>query len=61
MTTTEQLPYLTPLDVARLLRRHRGTVYRWLEQGLLPGRKVGGSWLVDAAELKRFLETSDAA
>jgi excisionase family DNA binding protein len=61
MAITEQQPsYLTALEAAQLLRRHRATVYRWLEQGLLPGRKVGGSWLVNAAELKRVLETSDA-
>ncbi len=61
MQTTEPQPrYLTPLEAARLLRRHRGTVYRWLEAGQLPGRKIAGSWYVDAAELERLLDTSDA-
>lgn len=60
MQTTEPQPrYLTPLEAAQLLRRLRGTVYRWLEAGQLPGRKIAGSWYVDAAELKRLLDTSD--
>jgi excisionase family DNA binding protein len=57
----EQTPaYLTALETARLLRRDRDTIYRLLKAGRLPGRKVGGTWLVNAAELKRLLETSDA-
>jgi excisionase family DNA binding protein len=61
MSTIKEEPrYLTPLEAAKLLRRHRGTVYRWLEAGSLPGRKIAGSWYVDAAELERLLDASDA-
>ena len=31
---------------ARLLGKSRDTVYRWLDEGRLAGRKVGGTWLV---------------
>jgi excisionase family DNA binding protein len=60
-TTQDDSRYLTPLEAAKLLRRHRHTIYRWLEAGSLPGRKIAGSWYVDAAELERLLDTSDAA
>jgi excisionase family DNA binding protein len=60
MPTTEQQPsYLTALEAARLLRRDRDTVYRLLKAGRLPGRKVGGTWLVDAAKLRQLLGASD--
>ena len=59
-TAKEEPRYLTPLEAAQVLRRHRGTVYRWLETGQLPGRKIAGSWYVDAAELERLLGASEA-
>jgi len=31
---------------ARLVGRSRDTIYRWLEEGKLSGRKVGGRWIV---------------
>jgi excisionase family DNA binding protein len=62
MKTVEEQPrWLTPLETSKLLRKHVGTVYRLLEAGQLPGRKVAGSWYVDAAELERLLNASDAA
>lgn len=33
---------LTPQDVAKLLRVHLQTVYRWAADGRLPSVKVGG-------------------
>lgn len=38
MVTTER--------AARLLGKSRDTIYRWLEEGRLSGRKIGGRWLV---------------
>ena len=62
MRTVEEQPrWLTPLETSKLLRKHVGTVYRLLEAGRLPGRKVAGSWYVDAAELERLLDASDAS
>lgn len=42
----EKRPALTVLQAARLLGKSRDTVYRWLNEGRLAGRRVGGAWLV---------------
>ena len=31
---------------ARLLGKSKDTIYRWLEEGKLSGRKVGGRWII---------------
>ncbi len=36
----------TVLSVARLLGKSKDTIYRWLEEGKLSGRKVGGRWII---------------
>ena len=43
-------------DIARYLNLHIMTVYRMLQSGLLPGRKVGGRWRVSKKELDEWLE-----
>ena len=35
---------LTPSEVAALLKIHVNTVYRLVEQGLIPGNKIGRTW-----------------
>jgi excisionase family DNA binding protein len=30
----------------RLLGKSKDTIYRWLEEGKLSGRKVGGRWII---------------
>jgi len=55
MTTTEEHRYLTLREAAELLRVHPRTAYRYVEAGLLPAKKLGGLWLVDAEELQRHL------
>jgi excisionase family DNA binding protein len=42
-------------EVAPLLGVSAVRVQRWLERGLLPGRKVGGLWLVPVVGLRNFL------
>ena len=61
MATPEEHRYLTLREAAELLRVHPRTAYRYVEAGLLPARKLGGVWLVDAAELERQLKASDPA
>jgi excisionase family DNA binding protein len=48
----EKRELVTVLQAGRLLGKSRDTIYRWLEEGRLEGRKVGGRWLVyrDAVE-----------
>ncbi len=43
-------------DIARYLNLHIMTVYRMLQSGLLPGRKVGGRWRISKKELDEWLE-----
>lgn len=35
---------LTPAEVASLLKIHVNTVYRLVEEGLIPGNKIGRTW-----------------
>ena len=48
----EKRPAVTVLQAAQLLGKSRDTIYRWLDEGRLAGRRVGGAWLVyrDALE-----------
>ena len=42
----------SPGQVAKLLNVHPETVRRWLVDGTLPGRKVGGLWLISGVALR---------
>lgn len=47
MRDTEALPrFLTPEEVADLLRVSRRTVYNWLRSGQLPAIRIGKVWRV---------------
>lgn len=52
LAAEENREALTVALAARLLGKSRDTIYRWLGEGRLAGRKVGGCWLVykDAVE-----------
>jgi len=56
MTHTPTAEILTPLEVATLLRCDRDKVYRLLKTGELPGRRVGGSWLIRRERLMEWLD-----
>lgn len=43
--------WLTPKDLARELQMNERTVVRYLEQGKLPGRKIGTKWRTSRAQL----------
>jgi DNA binding domain, excisionase family len=43
-------------EVARYLNLHLMTVYRMLQSGILPARKVGGRWRISKRELDEWLE-----
>ena len=49
--TVEVRDVLSPKEVAERLGIHEETARRWLVDGLLPGRKVGGRWFVSARRL----------
>ncbi len=46
---------LTPTEVAEVLKVTERTVYGWLRQGQLPGRKFGRLWRVPADALDRYV------
>ena len=47
---------LRPSDVSELLDLHPNTIYRLLQSGTLPARKVGGSWRICKKDLIGFIE-----
>ena len=46
LAAEEKREALTVALAAQLLGKSRDTIYRWLGEGRLAGRKVGGRWLV---------------
>jgi len=47
--------WLTPLEVAALLRVHPRTVRNWLRTQQLAGVKIGANWRIDATALDAAL------
>jgi excisionase family DNA binding protein len=43
--------YLTPEEAAEILKLHPETVRRMLNDGRLPGAKLGGSWRIRQSDL----------
>jgi excisionase family DNA binding protein len=55
----EENALLTPEQVAERLAVSRLTVLKWLRQGKLTGRKLGGKiWRVHPNDLQTFITTS---
>ena len=52
--TTPQL--LTPREAAEVLKVHYLTVLKLLNEGRLPGLRVGGQWRINRDELIRALQ-----
>lgn len=48
--------YSTVSEVARYLRVNSKTVYRMLEDGRLPARKIGHQWRIDMSELDEWTQ-----
>jgi len=57
-TPIEALPsYLTPTDIAKLLRKSPRTVTRWLTSGEIPEAiYINGRWTVPKEALFKFLD-----
>lgn len=52
----EPKEFLTPQEVAEILRVSVYTVRRWIKEGDLPAYKVGRSWRIEEDELGRWME-----
>ena len=50
---SDPVRHLSLHEAADLLGVHYMTIYRRVRLGILPARKIGGTWLVDPADLKR--------
>ena len=47
--------YLTPLEVAQILKVSRITVYRWIKSGDLKAKKIGGVVRIRWEDLMEFI------
>lgn len=47
--------FLTVQEVARLLKCGSGKIYKMLQEGKLPGCKIGNTWRVRQRELEDYL------
>ncbi len=51
---------MTVQEVSQYLRLAESTVYKLVQDGKLPGRKVGGRWRFPRESLQRWLEQTEA-
>jgi len=42
-------------DVAKILDISTRTVQKYITEGTLPAKKIGGSWRIDEKDLKEYL------
>jgi excisionase family DNA binding protein len=48
---------LTIGDVARYLKLKPQTIYRWVQDGKLPGAKIGKAWRFRRSSIERWVDT----
>ena len=51
-------PILTPEEVGELLRMNKVSIYRWLNEGYLPGHKIGNTWRILRDDLYVWMQQS---
>ena len=51
--------YFTVKRVAGILNRHPRTIYRWLDEGFIKGKKIKGGWLIQHEEVERILSEAE--
>ena len=47
---------LTLTECCQLLGKTEPTIRRWLEQGALPGAKIGGAWMIRKEAVENLLK-----
>ena len=57
----ERRPIIMTLEeVAKYLRVHKSTVYRWAREGTIPSTKVGNQWRFKKASIDEWLSPQTA-
>lgn len=51
-----KIDHRDPEWVAEKLGLDKNTVYRWLQEGTLPGLQIGRKWLISESQLGQFLD-----
>lgn len=54
------MEYFTPEEAAKKLKIARRTVYHWLREGKIKGKKLGNMWRISEAEIDRILAGEEA-
>ena len=58
MTDLAEFEMLNVPEAMRVLRLSRTMVYDLLKSGELPGIKIGGTWRIPVADLRRWFEAN---
>ena len=56
----EPLRFLTPKEVANMLRVSVYTVRRWIKDGSLPAHKVGRGWRISELAMSEWLRRNQS-
>jgi len=51
--------FFTVKEVARIFRRHPRTIYRWLAEGFIEGKKVKDGWFISEKEIDRVFNEAE--
>ena len=46
--------FLTPEDIARMLKKNIATIQRWCREGELPAARIGRSYFVRSADFENW-------
>lgn len=52
--------FLTLQEVSELLKIKERTIYQWVQQGKIPGFKLGNAWRFDRDDIEVWIEEQKA-
>jgi len=61
MTTIPDVTFLTPVEIAKLLRVSSMTAYRLIQNGDLPAHRIGRTLRVDRRDFAEYMRGNYAA
>ena len=53
--TTDTINFFTIKEVAKMLKMHPITIYRYCEKNKIKGIKIGNAWRISELEVKRIM------